>query len=62
MVHISKFSGRCYKKFYSLPESNNCDIIVEPSAGTGILLDLIKGKKIGFDLDPKEKILSKVIF
>ena len=32
---------------------------MEPSAGTGILLDLIKGEKIGFDLDPKRSDINK---
>ena len=50
------------EKFYSLSETNKCDIIVEPSAGTGILLDLIKGEKIGFDLDPKRSDINKGYF
>ena len=50
------------EKFYSLSESNKCDIIIEPSAGTGILLDLIKGEKIGFDLDPKRSNINQEDF
>ena len=59
MVYFSILAQNVIEKFYSLSESNKCDIIVEPSAGTGILLDLVKGEKIGFDLDPKRSDINQ---
>ena len=54
-----KLAKNTIDSFYRLPQSQKCKYTVEPSAGEGILLDLIKGEKVGFDLDPKREDIIK---
>lgn len=49
-----ELANRVIGEFYRLKNSSKCKYTIEPSAGTGILLDLIKGTKAGFDLEPKK--------
>lgn len=63
-----ELAERVIEEFYSLKdnsgnlESSKCKYTIEPSAGTGILLDLIQGTKSGFDLEPKKLGIKKQNF
>lgn len=50
----------CYQTLLSILENFHFDLnktlFIEPSAGAGVFLDIIKYPKVGFDIDPSDKI------
>jgi hypothetical protein len=50
----------CYEKLCFILKNLNLDpekmLFIEPSAGSGVFLDFIKYNKIGFDIEPNDKV------
>lgn len=54
---------KCFKKLTMLIDIKEYDIFLEPSAGKGSFLKLFpKDKRIGIDIDPKNKEIKKMDF
>jgi len=54
---------KCYNKLTELININDFDIHLEPSAGSGSFLNIMDDtKKIGLDIEPKEKGIQKMDF
>lgn len=52
---------KCYNKLKDIIDINNYDIHLEPSAGSGSFLNIMdKTKKIGLDIEPKNKEIYKM--
>uniref|UniRef100_A0A6C0IM12 Methyltransferase n=1 Tax=viral metagenome TaxID=1070528 RepID=A0A6C0IM12_9ZZZZ len=56
-------SLKCYNKLQQIIDIHTFDILLEPSAGTGSFFNIMDdGKKIGIDIDPKDKGILKMDF
>ena len=54
---------KCYNKLSEIINLNEYDKHLEPSAGSGSFFNIMdKTKKIGLDIDPKEKDIIKMNF
>ena len=54
---------KCYNKLNKIINLNEYDIHLEPSAGSGSFLNIMDNtKKIGIDIEPKEKDIIKMNF
>lgn len=52
---------KCYNKLKVIVDINEYDIHLEPSAGTGSFFNIMNNnKRIGLDIEPKEKDIIKL--
>ena len=54
---------KCYNKLNEIIDLNEFDIHLEPSAGSGSFYNIMDStRKIGLDIEPKEKDIIKMIY